>query len=69
MNDAHKTRVLLTRSADDNADCARELRARGFEAVECASLVESRLDTRGALTRELDRADWIAFTSPSAHPG
>lgn len=63
MNDARHTRVLLTRSADDNADWARELRARGFEPVECASFVESRLDVRAELTRELDRADWIAFTS------
>ena len=37
MNDARRTRVLLTRSAEDNADWARELRARGYEAVELAA--------------------------------
>lgn len=63
MNDGRRTRVLLTRSADDNADWARQLRARGFEPVECDSLVESRLDVRAALSRELERSDWIAFTS------
>lgn len=66
MNDARRTRVLLTRSAEDNADWARELRARGYEAVECASLVEQRLDTGPALARELEHADWIAFTSRRA---
>jgi uroporphyrinogen-III synthase len=58
--------VLLTRSADDNADWARELLARGFAPIECACLVEHRLDDEVDIARELEVADWITCSSRRA---
>ncbi len=66
MNRTRARKVLLTRSADDNAEWARELAARGFAPIECACLVEKRLEGEVDVARELEHADWVTCSSRRA---
>jgi len=66
MSGTRTRRVLLTRSADDNAEWARELQLRGFIPIECACLEEVRLDDDIDLAGEFERADWITCSSRRA---
>jgi len=66
MSHASDKSVLLTRSADDNATWAEELRARGFQPIECACLELVRLPGGPDLEQSILNSDWLAFTSRRA---
>jgi uroporphyrinogen III methyltransferase / synthase len=61
-----RPRVLLTRSAEDNAEWAGRLAERGAEPVALACIHCERIDSpalRTKLTAAATQADWLAFTS------
>jgi len=58
--------VLLTRSIEDNALWANELRARGFVPIECACIETTALEGGSQLASALQSSDWLAFTSRRA---
>lgn len=55
--------VLLTRSAEDNAEWARALDARGFGATEAACLESVAIAPPADWSARVARADWIACSS------
>jgi uroporphyrinogen-III synthase len=60
-------KVLLTRSAEDNARGAARLAAEGLEPVVLACIrCETLPEAAAALEKELPRCGWLAFTSRRA---
>lgn len=58
--------VLLTRSAEDNAVWASQLRAHGIHPIECACLEIVTLQGGSQLASLLRDSDWLACTSRRA---
>jgi len=66
MKPTSRHRILLTRTREDCADWAAEIKRRGavpvvFPCIRCHDIATAEL--REQLAREVARAQWIAFTS------
>lgn len=63
MSEPRATTVLLTRSAEDNAEWADPLSARGFVALDVACIETVAIPAPADLARRVAAADWIAIAS------
>lgn len=66
MSAQRKTTILLTRSIEDNAEWAAELRTLGFKPIELECIETVLLASGPELCDSLQHADWLACTSRRA---